>query len=145
MEVTLWISYTLLCVHRSAFVTRGSRGPAHLAMALERDPTCTKQTVPHLSPPCSKNSMGATCHIGLGTSTSHLYSTGQAYSRPGPQGILSHPPVPAMFPWKVSRFQITPESDWATHLASWVTPSSCPVEVLSNSQPPSSSMNCTTS
>ena len=38
VEVTRWISYTLLCVHTSAFITRGSRGPANLAMALGRGP-----------------------------------------------------------------------------------------------------------
>ena len=36
MELTLWISYTLLCVAKSAFIIRGSRGPANLAMALGR-------------------------------------------------------------------------------------------------------------
>lgn len=37
MEVTLWISYTLLCVHASAFITRGSRGPAYFAMQLGKE------------------------------------------------------------------------------------------------------------
>lgn len=38
VEVTLWMSYTLLCVLNSAFVTKGSRGPANFAMALGRRP-----------------------------------------------------------------------------------------------------------
>ena len=36
VEVILWTSYTLLCVAKSTFITRGSRGPANLAMALGR-------------------------------------------------------------------------------------------------------------
>lgn len=36
MEVTLWTSYMLLCVVKSSFITRGSRGPANFAMALGR-------------------------------------------------------------------------------------------------------------
>lgn len=35
--VTLWISYTLLCVHTSAFITRGRRGPAYFAMELGKE------------------------------------------------------------------------------------------------------------
>lgn len=37
VDVTLWTSYTLLCVLRSAFITRGSRGPANFAIALEKE------------------------------------------------------------------------------------------------------------
>lgn len=40
MEVTLWISYTLLCAHTSPFITRGSRGPANFAMALGEATGC---------------------------------------------------------------------------------------------------------
>lgn len=36
MELTLCISYALLCVAKSAFIIGGSRGPANLAMALGR-------------------------------------------------------------------------------------------------------------
>lgn len=42
MEVTLWASYTLLCAPSSAFITRGSRGPANLAMALGEEATPCK-------------------------------------------------------------------------------------------------------
>lgn len=41
VEVTRWISYTLLCVHTSSFITRGSRGPANLAMALGKEASHT--------------------------------------------------------------------------------------------------------
>jgi hypothetical protein len=37
VEVTLWISYTLFCVHARAFVTGGSRGPAYFAMELGKE------------------------------------------------------------------------------------------------------------
>lgn len=37
VEVILWISYTLFCVHPSAFITRGSRGPAYFAMELGKE------------------------------------------------------------------------------------------------------------
>lgn len=42
MEVTLWASYTLLCAPSSAFITRGSRGPANFAMALGEEATPCK-------------------------------------------------------------------------------------------------------
>lgn len=42
MEVTLWISYTLLCVLTSPFITRGSRGPANFAIALGKEATGCK-------------------------------------------------------------------------------------------------------
>lgn len=41
VEVTRWISYVLPCVHTSAVITRGSRGPANLAMALGREASRT--------------------------------------------------------------------------------------------------------
>lgn len=37
VQVTLWISYTLFCVHPSAFITRGSRGPTYFAMELGKE------------------------------------------------------------------------------------------------------------
>lgn len=50
MEVTLCVSYTLLCVHTSAFITRGSRGPADLAMALGEGATCCGCWGPQAAP-----------------------------------------------------------------------------------------------
>lgn len=56
VEVVLWISYVLLCMHMSAFITRGSRGPANLAIALGKEATQCRhyhRGLPqaHLGPP----------------------------------------------------------------------------------------------
>lgn len=48
VEVTLWTSYTLLCAPRSAFITRGSRGPANFTMALWKQATSCRASLGHL-------------------------------------------------------------------------------------------------
>lgn len=72
VEVTLWTSYTLLCAPRSAFITRGSRGPANFTMALWKQATPCRAGLWATSP----MGWGASCFLPCSPPTCQPSSPG---------------------------------------------------------------------
>ena len=146
VEVTLWTSYTPLCVAKSTFITRGSRGPANFAMALGRRHAGRGWD---LRLPRAHQSQGPGKHAGLPPCT-----VWPASSAPQLRPPLRHAPLRGFLPYAQSARHLQNSAALLdsplphalpAHLASRVMPSSCPAEVLSSCQPPFNSMCCTTS